>query len=203
MAKCAQLMPLVVDDEVMMRRLLHRALSQDGFACNLANDGNEALQMLAASKYDAVVTDLRMPNQHGHALATHLLAAQRRPVVIIHTGVMEPKLAKDLIVRGVDDILFKPTDFSVLAAKVKALVKRRSAMFREYVMPEAAEPRSTANDSTTTESTNAEDELSSTSQAEMPEVSVPLRSSEARPVDAREFGRGWSLLQRVFSWVSA
>jgi DNA-binding response OmpR family regulator len=119
---------LIVDDEAMMRRLLQRALSQQGFQCDCAGDGNEAEEKAAKTQYDAVVTDLKMPNKHGHALATHLLSLEHRPVIVVHTGVIEPRLAKDLLARGVDDILFKPCDFEVLAAKVKALVQRRTAV---------------------------------------------------------------------------
>lgn len=117
---------LVVDDEAAMQKLLVRGLTQQGFKCDTAADGNEAEERVSCSHYDAVVTDLRMPNKHGHALAVHLLAREHRPVVVVHTGVIEPKLAKDLLARGVDDILFKPFDFGILAAKVKALVERRS-----------------------------------------------------------------------------
>ena len=68
---------------------------------------------------------LRMPNKHGHAFVTHLLELEQRPVTVVHTGVIEPRLAKDLLARGIDDIVFKPFNFSILAAKVKALVERR------------------------------------------------------------------------------
>lgn len=50
---------------------------------------------------------------------------QPRPVVVVLTGVMEPRIAKDLMARGIDDILFKPTPFRSFAAKVRALVDRR------------------------------------------------------------------------------
>jgi DNA-binding response OmpR family regulator len=140
MANSQKIRALVVDDEVMMRRLLLRALGERGFECDVAADGIEAEKMAAANDYDAVVTDLKMPNKHGHALATFLLTLERRPVIVIHTGVMEPRLAKDLLARGVDDILFKPCDFSVLAAKVDALVQRRAEL-RESAQKQSVDPQ--------------------------------------------------------------
>ena len=127
MKKSRELRALIVDDEKAVQTLMKRALSQQGFACDTAGDGNEAERLVARSDYDAVVTDLRMPNKHGHALATHLLTLPRRPVIVVHTSVIEPKLARDLLARGVDDIVFKPFDLSILAAKMRVLVDRRAA----------------------------------------------------------------------------
>jgi DNA-binding response OmpR family regulator/HD-like signal output (HDOD) protein len=116
---------LVVEDEPAVKSMIVLALEQVGIRCDTAPDGNEAEKLVARTQYDVVVTDLLMPNKHGHALATHLLTLHRRPVIVIHTGFSEPRLAKDLLERGVDDIIFKPFNFSILAAKVKALVERR------------------------------------------------------------------------------
>jgi len=119
---------LVVDDEMLVRDLTTRALSLEGIDCNSTADGAEALQLLKRQSYDAVVTDLRMPNTHGHALAVQVLARENPPVVIVLTGVSEPRWAKDLLKRGVSDIVFKPTDYGVLALKVKKLLEERRVL---------------------------------------------------------------------------
>ena len=115
---------LVVDDESVVRQLTMRALAREGFFCDAAENGDIALRQMARSHYDVVVTDLSMPQKHGHALATELLALPDRPLVVVLTGVIEPRLAKDLMARGVDDIVFKPVDYSTFAAKIKALTNR-------------------------------------------------------------------------------
>ena len=122
-----RLRALIADDEFAMQKLIARALGEQGFHCDWAADGNEAERMIQADHYDVVVLDLKMPNKHGHALATYLLAQDDRPAIVVHTGLIEPRLAKDLLARGVDDVLFKPFDFGLLAAKVRAIVHRRSA----------------------------------------------------------------------------
>jgi HD-like signal output (HDOD) protein len=48
-----------------------------------------------------------------------------RPDFVVVTGVLEPRIAKDLMARGIDDILFKPVEFTTLAAKMRSLVERR------------------------------------------------------------------------------
>ncbi|HTU25573.1 MAG TPA: response regulator [Pirellulales bacterium] len=120
---------LVVDDEHALRMLMVRALSERGFECDAARDGEQALLLVSADHFDAVVTDLRMPTMNGHSLVVELLNRANPPVIVVLTGVTEPKLAKDLIARGVDDIIFKPIEPTVLAAKMRALVDRRAARF--------------------------------------------------------------------------
>ena len=134
---------LVVDDEVLIRQVTARALMREGFRCDMAADGVEAARLLAANQYDVVVTDLRMPNRHGHALLSDLLQRSQRPVTIVVTGVLEPRLAKDLYARGVDDIVWKPVKPEFLALKVKTLIERR----QEQNSPgatSAAQPAATA-----------------------------------------------------------
>jgi DNA-binding response OmpR family regulator len=59
-------------------------------------------------------------------LAVNVLAqVEPRPAVVVFTGVLEPRLAEDLFTRGVDDVVFKPIEFRVLAAKVRAILDRR------------------------------------------------------------------------------
>jgi CheY-like chemotaxis protein len=116
---------LVVDDEMIVRRLVARALSDQGFTCELAADGEEAADKIAVHKFDLLVTDLKMPNRHGHALVRDVLQVDSHPVIIVHTGVLEPKLAVDLLARGVNDLIYKPTDVNLLAAKARVLVDRQ------------------------------------------------------------------------------
>lgn len=119
---------IVVDDELVVRQLTIRALTAEGFRCDAAADGVEALRMAGETTYDLLVTDLRMPNGHGHGLAVSLLGNHDRPVIMILTGIMDPRIAKDLLARGVDDIVFKPVDYLLFALKASALVRRRHTM---------------------------------------------------------------------------
>jgi DNA-binding response OmpR family regulator len=115
---------LVVDDETVIRKLVTRALREQGFECEEAVDGDQAACLAARSRFDVVITDLKMPNKNGHVVALEMLAKVDRPLVVVYTAIDEPILVKDLLARGVDDIVFKPTNVASLAAKVKGLVER-------------------------------------------------------------------------------
>ncbi len=115
---------LVVDDDAIVLRMVSFALEQEGFVCDSATDGMQARVLMDNRQYDLLVTDLRMPNKHGHALAVDVLAAESRPKIIVHTSIDEPRLTKDLIVRGVDDVVYKPANYAAFAAKAKGLIVR-------------------------------------------------------------------------------
>ena len=116
---------LVVEDEPAVQELTVQALITEGFECLTACDGEEATTLADEQLFDLVVTDLRMPKRNGHALAIDLLGRLSRPSLMVLTGIIEPRLAKDLVMRGVDDIMFKPVDYAAFAAKARALVERR------------------------------------------------------------------------------
>jgi DNA-binding response OmpR family regulator len=117
---------LVVDDEVIVGKTVAHALEHEGFICELAMNGEEALIKLAAAEYDLLVTDLRMPKKHGYSLVHDLLERNAaRPLVVVRTGMDNPRLTKDLMARGVDDIMFKPTNYASFAAKLKGRAVRR------------------------------------------------------------------------------
>jgi DNA-binding response OmpR family regulator len=116
---------LVVDDEAPIRRLIADALEAEGFTCELVGSAEVARELLVKRTFHAIVTDLMLSNRLGYGLATDVLDRARRPVVVVVTGMTQPGLAKDLLARGVDDVLFKPLHFELLAAKVRRLVERR------------------------------------------------------------------------------
>lgn len=119
---------LIVEDDPVARQLSMRALAKCGFACAGASNAAEARELLATQSFDAIVTDLRMPKEHGYSLVLQLLELPDRPVIIVMTGVTAPQLASDLLRRGVDDLQYKPVNFELMAHKLSVLVEiRRSA----------------------------------------------------------------------------
>jgi len=119
---------LVVDDDRIARRTVMWALSQENFLCTPSVDGVDALEKSNRENYDLIVTDLRMPNMHGHSLITLLFEKTPPPkrMVVVHSSVDNPQLTKDLMLRGVDDIIYKPTNYAAFAAKMRgALLRRR------------------------------------------------------------------------------
>jgi len=112
---------LIVDDEPLIREATARAMSAHSFCCDTACDGREAMKLYAQHRHDLVVTDLRMPNYHGHSLILKLMQDSEPPHVVVLTGVANSNLVRDLFSRGVHDIVEKPIDYQVFATKMMSL----------------------------------------------------------------------------------
>lgn len=112
---------LVVDDEAPVREATRRSLTAVGFLCDGASNGEEALALANEKKYDVIITDLAMPQMHGHTLITRLMESPSPPMIVVLTAVGEPKIVLDLYSRGVAEVAIKPVEYSTFAAKVRAL----------------------------------------------------------------------------------
>jgi two-component system, OmpR family, response regulator MprA len=115
---------LVVDDEPAVRSSLERALRMEGHAVGLASDGAEALDMLAADRWDAVVLDVMMPNVDGLDVCKHLRkVGDFTPVLMLtaRDAVGDRVAGLDA---GADDYLVKPFALEELFARLRALLRR-------------------------------------------------------------------------------
>ena len=115
---------LVVDDEPAVRQSLERALALERYAVTLAADGAQALGLLGARQYDAIVLDVLMPRMGGLELCRRLReAGDRTPVLMLtaRDGIDDRVAGLDA---GADDYLVKPFALRELMARVRALLRR-------------------------------------------------------------------------------
>jgi len=123
----------VVDDERGLVRALHRGLSAEGFAVDVAFDGDTGLQRATDNEYDAIVLDVMLPRRNGYDVVTALRERDVwTPVLMLSAKDGEYDVADGLDV-GADDYLTKPFAFVVLVARLRALV-RRPAQARPAVL---------------------------------------------------------------------
>ena len=119
---------LLVDDSLSVRKFIGLMLERAGFEVRMAADGGEALNLLADTVVDVVVTDLEMPRVNGFELVQDLRRrAETRalPVVILTTraGEKHLELARRL---GVQHYVTKPVDERAFVALVAGLVSART-----------------------------------------------------------------------------
>jgi two-component system, OmpR family, response regulator len=115
---------LVVEDERDLAQTLRRALEEEEFAVDVAEDGEDALFKIREMPYDAVILDLMLPGLDGWTLLQTIRAAGIRTPVLVLT-------ARDMIddrVRGLnlgaDDYLTKPFALAELIARIRAMIRR-------------------------------------------------------------------------------
>jgi two-component system KDP operon response regulator KdpE len=126
---------LVVDDESAIRRALRPPLLELGFQVFEASRGEEALQMLRASVYDAVLLDVNMPGIGGvETLRRIRTFAPRLPILMLTVRDQEEEKVEALD-QGADDYVTKPFSTRELIARIRAAVRRVKAPVRSEDAP--------------------------------------------------------------------
>ena len=121
---------LVVDDESAIRRALRPPLVELGFQVGEASRGEEALQMLRAAVYDAVLLDVNMPGIGGVETLRRIRAfAPRLPILMLTVRDQEEEKVEALDL-GADDYVTKPFSTRDLIARIRAAVRRVKAPLR-------------------------------------------------------------------------
>jgi DNA-binding response OmpR family regulator len=115
---------LVVEDEREFAHLLRRGLTEDGYAVDVAYDGEEGVSLAESVPFDLIVLDIVLPKKDGFQVCADLRRKGIKTRVIMLTG-------RDAIadrIRGIDcgadDYLIKPFDFGELTARIRALLRR-------------------------------------------------------------------------------
>ncbi len=115
---------LVVDDDVRMAGAIRRGLRYEGLVVDVAADGEEALRVVGATDYDAVVLDVLMPGLGGFETCRRLRADGRWMPVLMLTARDSVEDRVRGLDGGADDYLTKPFSLAELTARLRALVRR-------------------------------------------------------------------------------
>ena len=117
---------LIVDDEAGVCLLLKEWLTEEGYTCQTALSGEEALVMLQEREFDAIISDLSMPGISGLELLARVREAYPHTAFLMATGVGDIRLAVQAMKQGADDYLMKPFQLeAVVASLARALEMRR------------------------------------------------------------------------------
>ncbi|MDB5850468.1 MAG: sigma-54-dependent Fis family transcriptional regulator, partial [Rhodoferax sp.] len=109
---------LVVDDEPDLRTLYELTLLREGYRIDTAADLHEARQLLQEKRFDAVITDMRLPDGLGLELLHSLKAQQRSERCIVMTAYGSAENAVEALKAGAFDYLTKPVDLKQFRAVV-------------------------------------------------------------------------------------
>ncbi len=116
---------LCVDDALFYRKILEDLLSPRGYEVFKAENGKEALEIIAREKVDLVLLDVVMPGMDGYDVCKAIKADERTrniPVVMI-TGLISKEDRIKGIEAGAEEFLTKPFDPSEVLARIKMLIK--------------------------------------------------------------------------------
>ncbi|MFW5718181.1 MAG: sigma-54-dependent transcriptional regulator, partial [Spirochaetota bacterium] len=137
---------LVVDDEKNIRAGLGKAIELDGHNVLLAQDGQEALDLLEEEEIDLIIADLKMPRLSGEELLRRVVESYPTLPVIILTGHGTIETAVQAMRDGAYDFLTKPVNLDRLSLLVKrALSTRELALQHRALQDELDQKRQFAN----------------------------------------------------------
>jgi DNA-binding response OmpR family regulator len=126
---------LIVEDEQNLAEGLRFNLEAEGYAAEVVETGEAALERLLGSSktaYDLVVLDVMLPGKDGFAVVSELRGAEQFVPVLILTARGRPEDVLKGFSAGADDYLPKPTELAILLARVGGLL-RRSRWLRRAV----------------------------------------------------------------------
>jgi two-component system, NtrC family, response regulator PilR len=99
---------LIVDDEEMMRNLLEKILSREGYKIKTAEDGLTALEMQREEPSDIIISDMKMPRMNGFELLKEIKKDFPKTGTIIMTAFGDTYTVKDALLLGADEYITKP-----------------------------------------------------------------------------------------------
>ncbi|UCH91580.1 MAG: response regulator [Nitrospirota bacterium] len=120
---------LLVDDFEPGRRVLRERLEIQGYLCQEAENGSEALQVMGTKHFDLVITDNQMPVMTGLQMIQYLAkkTKDQRPSVIFLTGHLSDQLSKAAQEAGACAILGKPYKEQKLISEITRILELPSS----------------------------------------------------------------------------
>lgn len=127
---------LIVEDEKRMASFIQRGLKEEGYAVDIAEDGEKGWEYASVNEYDVIILDWMLPKMDGLALCAKIRESGSRVPILMLTvrDTVEDKIKG--LDQGADDYLTKPFAFDELLARLRALSRRPRELQTETVLKE-------------------------------------------------------------------
>src|ERR1044071_8320690 len=118
---------LVVEDDRKVAGFIELGLREEGYAVDVARDGDEATMLAHVNDYDLILLDVVLPKKNGFQIAMELRREGRNTPILMLTSRDTPEDVVRGLDAGADDYLAKPFRFAELLARLRALTRRGGA----------------------------------------------------------------------------
>lgn len=124
---------LVVEDQPELSKLIKERLETECFAVDAADDGQKGLFLGSTNEYDLIILDNNLPKKTGPEVCQELRKnGKTTPILILSVESDIPRKV-ELLDSGADDYMTKPFSFDELIARVRAMLRRPSALTKEVL----------------------------------------------------------------------
>lgn len=114
---------LIAEDERDLNRLITKKLTSDGYNVDSCFDGEEALDYISVSDYDAIILDIMMPKADGIEVLKKLRAKKITTPVLMLSALSSVADRVNGLDSGANDYLVKPFSFDELSARLRAMMR--------------------------------------------------------------------------------
>ncbi len=116
---------LVIEDEKKVADFIGNGLEEEGYAVDMAHDGDQGYFLAATNEYDVILLDLMLPKMDGISLCTQLRCDNIRTPILMLTAKDEIKDKVKGLDAGADDYLTKPFAFEELLARIRVMLRKK------------------------------------------------------------------------------
>jgi DNA-binding response OmpR family regulator len=117
---------LVIEDEKLIADILKKGLEYHKFSVDVAYSGNDGYLLTQQFEYDVVILDLMLPDINGEEVCRKIREDKNNVFILMLTAKKQSENIVSGLNYGADDYLTKPFEFSVLLARIRALLRRTS-----------------------------------------------------------------------------
>lgn len=114
---------LVCDDELLIRELIQDYCVNEGYECDLAEDGSDAIELCKSHDYDLIIMDIMMPNIDGLTAVQEIKEFKDIPTIMLSARKEEEDKLHGFDL-GIEDYVTKPFSPKELMARIKVIMKR-------------------------------------------------------------------------------
>ena len=119
---------LIVDDEQVVCDLLHNELSEGGYLCTTALDGNDALAKLAIQDFDVVLLDIKLPGMSGMEVLQEIWLNHGNTATIMITAINDVGTAVEAMKLGASDYIVKPFGLDRVDTSMRTALEAKRAV---------------------------------------------------------------------------
>ncbi|MCX6383013.1 MAG: response regulator transcription factor [Actinobacteria bacterium] len=117
---------LVIEDEKLIADILKKGLEYHRFSVDVAYNGKDGYALTQQFEYDVIILDLMLPDISGEEICKKIRQDKNSVYILMLTAKKQPEDIVSGLNYGADDYLTKPFEFSVLLARIRALLRRTS-----------------------------------------------------------------------------